>query len=277
MMVSALRAEYRKLAAAKLWWLLLIPTIVVTYLISILGAAIAVLPDDETIRQLGGRFPSLLGVSVTYSVAFTSLLTLCLGITASSGEVRHQTMTTTYLTTKGRGTVLAAKMVVHAGLGLLYGVAVMVTATLGGLTVGGWSAFPPAQQFLAVAIVGTVVLALWTVAGVGVGTLVTNQVSALVGAVLTRLVVENIASLVLHRIRAGAVADVLPSAASSAFSRSLATDFAIGQAPLRTQANFEDFLPGGALSWWAGGLVFALWVLASCLGGWVLAARRDVR
>ncbi len=131
MMVPALRAEYRKLAAAKLWWLLLIPTIVVTYLISILGAAIAVLPDDETIRQLGGRFPSLLGVSVTYSVAFTSLLTLCLGITASSGEVRHQTMTTTYLTTKGRGTVLAAKMVVHAGLGLLYGVAVMVTATLG--------------------------------------------------------------------------------------------------------------------------------------------------
>lgn len=277
MMGPALRSELRKLVATRLWWLLLIPTVLVTYLISILGAAIAVLPDDETIRELGGRFPSLLGVSVTYSVAFTSLIALCLGITASAGEVRHQTITTTYLTTKGRGTVLGAKMLVHAGLGLGYGVAVMVAATLGGLTVGGWSAFPPAEQFLAVTIVGSVVLVLWTVAGIGIGTLITNQVIALVGALLTRLVVENMASLILHRVGAGAVADLLPSEASSAFTRKLATDFAIEQAPLRTQANVENFLPGGALSWWAGGFVFGLWVLGCCLGGWLLAARRDVR
>jgi len=277
MVTPALRAEYRKLVATRLWWLLLIPTLVVTYLISILGAAIAVLPDNETIRELGGRFPSLLGVSLTYSVAFTSLLTMCLGINSSAGEVRHQTITTTYLTTKGRGTVLAAKMLVYAVLGLLYGVVIMITATLGGFTVGGWSAFPPVAQFLGVAIVGTVVLALWTVAGVGIGTLIPNQVIALVGALVTRLVAENIASLVLRRIGAGPVADVLPGAASSTFSRSLATDFAIGLAPLRTQANFEDLLSGGALSWWAGGLVFALWVLACCLGGWLTAERRDVR
>jgi len=272
----ALRAELRKLLATKLWWLLLIPTLLVSYLISLAGAAIATLPDDEMLRQLGGRFPSLLGVSITYSVAFTSLLTLCLGISAAAGEVRTQTITTTYLTAPGRGTVLTAKLAVYAGLGFAYAVVVMAAATLGGLTIGGWTNFPPVEEFLAVAVLGSVVLVLWTVAGVGIGTLVTNQLVALLGALITRLLIETLGGYLLRQVGAGALADVLPSSASNAFTRRLAADFAIGQAPLRTQANFEDLLSGSSLSWWAGGLVFGVWVLACCLGAWLVAERRDV-
>lgn len=276
MITPALRAELRKLLATKLWWLLLIPTLLVSYLISLAGAAIATLPDDETLRQLGGRFPSLLGVSITYSVAFTSLLTLCLGISAAAGEVRTQTITTTYLTAPGRGTVLTAKLAVYAGLGFAYALVVMAAATLGGLTIGGWTSFPPVEEFLAVAVLGSVVLVLWTVAGVGIGTLVTNQLVALLGALISRLLIETIGGYLLRQVGAGALADVLPSSASNAFTRRLAADFAIGQAPLRTQANFEDLLSGSSLSWWAGGLVFGVWVLACCLGAWWVAERRDV-
>ncbi|MEO9220949.1 MAG: hypothetical protein ABI251_04065 [Mycobacteriaceae bacterium] len=272
----ALRAELRKLMSTKLWWILLIPAVLVTYVISVLGAAIARLPDNETLRQLGGRFPSLLGVSVTYSVAFTSLLILCLGINAAAGEFRQRTITTTYLTTRGRGTVLTAKLTVLAALGLGYGIAVTISATLGGLTVGGWSAFPPVEEFLAVTIIGAVVLVLWALVGVGVGTLLTNHVVALLGALAVRVVVENLAGLLLRRVGAEGVADVLPGAASSGAIRGLAINFAIEQAPLRSQANFEDFLPASSISWWASGFVFGLWVLACCLGAWLVAARRDV-
>ena len=276
MIRPALRAELRKLMSTKLWWILLIPAVLVTYVISILGAAIARLPDNEALRQLGGQFPSLLGVSVTYSVAFTSLLILCLGINAAAGEFRQRTITTTYLTTKGRGTVLTAKLIVIAALALGYGIAVTISATLGGLTVGGWSAFPPVEEFLAVAIVGALVLVLWALVGVGVGTLLTNHVVALLGALAVRVVVENLAGLVLRQVGAGGVADVLPGAASSGAIRGLATNFAVDQAPLRSQANFEDFLAASSISWWASGFVFGLWVLACCLGGWLVAARRDV-
>ncbi len=274
---AAVRAELRKIGSTKVWWLLLIPVVLVSYLISIIGAAIAQLPDEETLRQLGGTFPSLLGVSLTYSVGFASLCSLCLGITAFAGEVRHRTITTTLLTTRGRGTVLAAKLLAYGLVSCSYGLALSVAATLGGLTAGGWSAFPPIGQFLAVALVGSLVVVLWTLLGVGCGALVPNQAIALVGALLTRLVVERTAGFALPRLGAQSVADVLPSSASATATSRLATDFAVQQAPLRTRANFEDFLPGGGMSWWLSGVVLALWVLVFCLAGWLVSSSRDVR
>ncbi|MGZ4522956.1 MAG: hypothetical protein ACXVXO_05995 [Mycobacteriaceae bacterium] len=276
MIVNVVRSEFRKIISTKAWWALLIPAVVVSYLINLGGAAIAQLPDDETLRQLGGDFPSLLGFSLALSVGFTSLFTMCLGIIGSSGEVRHRTITTTYLTTKGRGTVLVGKMIAYAVIGFAYGIVIVVAATLGGLTAGGSSAFPPVGQFLAVALAGSVTLMLWTVMGVGLGSLVPNQVLVLVGALVTRLVVERIAGLALPRIGARSVADLLPSSASSAFTSRLASDFFTEQTPPRSRADFEDVFAGSGLSWWAGGLVFGVWVLACCVAAWWATKTRDV-
>lgn len=276
MIVNVVRAEFRKIISTKVWWALLIPAVIVSYLINLGGGAIAQLPDADVLRQLGGAFPSLLGLSLAVSVGFTSLFTLCLGIIGASGEFRHQTITTTYLTTKGRGTVLAGKLIAFGVIGLGYGVVIVVAATLGGLTAGGWSVFPPLGQFLAVALVGSLVLMMWTLLGVGLGTLISNQVLALVGALLTRLVVEKIAGVALSHIGAQSVANLLPSSASSTFTSKLATDFLTQQAPLRSRANFEDFFAESGASWWVGGLLFGGWVLAFCLGGWFVSGGRDV-
>lgn len=276
MIPPVLRAEFRKLFSTTMWWVLLIPAVIVSYLISLLGASIAEIPDPETLRQLGGAFPSLLGVSLTYSVGFTSLLAMSLGITAFAGEVRHKTVATTFLTTRGRGAVLLAKLAGYGSLGCGYGVAVMVAATLGGLTVGGWSTFPPIGEFLAVAAIGVLVIVLWSLLGVGLGALVPNQLFTIVGAVLVRLVLERLAAMLLSRIGAQWVADLLPSTAASSFTGSLAREFAVGQAPRRTQADFEDLLSSGGMSWWSGGLVFIGWTLACCVAAWWACTVRDV-
>lgn len=276
MNASVLRAEFRKLRASPTWWALLLPAVVVTYLISLLGASISELPDSETLRQLGGAFPSLLGVSLTYSVGFTSLLVMSMGIAAFAGEVRRKILATTYLTSGARGGVLLAKLTAYGCLGGVYGIAIMGAATLGGLTIGGWSAFPPINQFLSVAAVGVVVVVLWSLFGVGLGALLPYPVFTIAGAVLVRLAVERLAGGALSRLDNQWLADLLPSTAATSFTSRLAGGFAAGQAPRRTRANFEDLLVSGGMSWWTAGLVFAGWTLACCLAAWWVCRVRDV-
>ncbi|WP_164860660.1 hypothetical protein [Rhodococcus sp. X156] len=274
--LAPLRAELRKIRFGMLWWLLLIPAVVVSYLISVAGGAIAGLADTETLRQLGGSFPSLLGVSLSYSAGVTSVFTLCLGVTAYAGEVRAVTLGATYVATPSRGAVLAAKLVAYGGLGLVYGVALMLAATLGGLTAGGWAAFPPFGEFLAVAVAGTAVVTLWTLIGVAFGALVPLDVLALLAALALRLGVGPLADALLGRVGAQPLADLLPGSASGTLVSRLATDLVVGRAPLRSRSAFEEVLPAGALPWWGSGAVFALWVLVACLAGWWAVRERDI-
>jgi ABC-2 type transport system permease protein len=98
---------------------------------------------------------------------------------------------------------------------------------------------------------------LWTLVGLGIGTLIRNQVGALLVAVVVAFLVEPLVSVGLHAADLDGVGQFLPSRASSAMTS--------------PPTAYGELLP-----WWAGGLVLAGYALVfAALGVW-LSVRRDV-
>lgn len=274
-MTGLLRAELRKTTSTKVWWALLVPAVLVALLVSLGGSALAGLPSEEDLESIGGAVPPVLGLTYAVSVGFASIFVLSLGIIGTAGENRHRTITTTYLTAPGRGHVLGAKLAVHAGLGALYGVAVLLASLLGGVLGGGSAVFPPALQLLGTAVLGVLALVLWALLGVGIGALVSNQVVALVGALVGTLVVEAVVSAVLTAQGAQDAARFLPSAASSELVQSTALRGFAAALPRSSAAG--DLLAGTTGgTWWVGGLVLAAWAGAFAAAGWLVTRERDV-
>ncbi|OLT06441.1 hypothetical protein BJF90_16785 [Pseudonocardia sp. CNS-004] len=91
---APVRAEFRKVASTKLWWALLIPVALLSSMINLFGGVFtAAFPEEQ--------LPLLLG-SIAYALGMTSVFAAVHGLVAAAGEYRHRTITTTYLTTRGR-------------------------------------------------------------------------------------------------------------------------------------------------------------------------------
>lgn len=273
-----LRAEMRKVTSTKVWWALLIAPALLALLIGVGGTALAGLPSQEQLTSLGGTLPPIMGVALAVAASVASTFALCVGIIGAAGENRHRTATTTYLTAPGRLPVLAAKLVVHGGVGALYGVVVVAATSLGGGLVGlGGSrgaSFPPPGTYLTIALLTVVVLALWAVLGVGLGSLLGNQLAALLGALAGKLIVEGIIGLALTTAGAPTAASYLPSRAAGNFVENLALQqFADG---FRGGTSGRNLVDASAGSWWGSGIVFVAWTTAFVVGGWLVVRRRDV-
>jgi ABC-2 type transport system permease protein len=111
------------------------------------------------------------------------LFALLLGVLMITAEFRHKTVTTSFLVTPRRPRFVAVKLVSAAVLGALLAV-VMLVATLigGGLTLNarGGSFSDMIHQIPSVAPGMILVFALFAILGVGIGSVLTNQVAAII-------------------------------------------------------------------------------------------------
>jgi len=272
-------AEALKVFTTKLWWALLIPVAVIAGVIGFIGATIAGLPD--VIAETGTTAPAV-ALTVPISMRQTTVFAVVLGVIGGAGEFRHKTITTTYLTGPTRGTVLAAKCVVYAGLGLLYGAATFACCALGALTRSGTDSFPSAADTLVIAAAGSAAVMVWCVLGVGLGMLISNQVAVLVSVLVYVLLLESLVGAILSipRLGTGELTRYLPGAGSG----SLQTDHAIrtfadsfGDEAFVAHQTTEGLVgDAGQLSWWAGGLLFAGYAAAAMAAGWLASQRRDI-
>ncbi len=265
---AIVRAEVRKTVSVKLWWALLIPVVALAALVNAFGGLFtAALSDVGT--------PSLLPVSLAYSLSLTSVFAALYGIVAAAGEFRHRTVTTTYLLTRGRGRVLTAKALVAAGVGALYAFGAAVVGAPAGL-LGGAGA-PDAGSVLAVAGIGMVVSALWAVLGTALGTAVSNQVVGLIVALVYLLLGELLLSSLLTRAGSPTVARL------SSYLPGNAGDVALYDLPARALVGADarqavELLAGVSAPppWWGALIVLAFWTAAVLASAWVVADRRDV-
>lgn len=244
-MTAILHAEVLKLRTVRAPWVLLGAMVLLTAG-AVVGAVTVTagleldLAGDEAVRRV-------LHVSGSGAV-----FALVLGVMMSAGERRHRTATETFLTTPRRNRVLVAQLLVATAAGAAFGL-VAAGVALGAAThayqvqgevlsldaAGGWGI-----------LFGAVVYsALFAGLGAVTGSLVRNQVTAIVAWMVWIFVAEQIVLGV-----APAVGRWLPAAAGRGLVRDPAAD-------LLPQ-------PGAAL-------VLALYTVAVLVAGLLLERRRD--
>jgi ABC-type transport system involved in multi-copper enzyme maturation permease subunit len=248
-MIRLIRAEFTKLATTRLIYGMAAAMAAFAVLTVVVGVTTAGTQGNPPLSA--GSLPMLIAGPVT-QLAGPALL---LGILGMAGEFRHQTVTQTFLVTPHRGRVVAAKLVAYPLVGIALALAILAfTAAVA----AGWLAakgitpsLPPAGalgRMVGVALLGP---ALCGLVGVGVATLVRNQVAALVGVAVWVLVVEG---LLMSLLNAPSLGKWLPRAAAAAITN-----------------------PGGAqLSRLGGTLLLAAYALALALAGTRLVVRRDI-
>jgi ABC-2 type transport system permease protein len=267
-MTHLLRAEFRKAFSTKLWWALLVPVVVLAALVNLFGGLFT--------ESITGEGSSILLGSLAYALSLTSVFATLYGIITAAGEFRHRTITTTYLTARGRGRVLAAKGVSTAAIGALYAAVTVVVGTLGGL--GAGSGFPDLGALAAVVGVGLAVAALWAVLGTALGTMISNQVTVLVVTLVYVLAGEVLLTVFLGASESAAVARLaayLPVNAGEVAIYDVAGRGLLGPAG---GGQLAELLAGVTAPppWWGALLVLAAWTAAAAATGYVVGRRRDV-
>lgn len=262
-MSRLIRAELLKIFTTRLWWGLLIGVVAGTAINTGIIAAIA-----GRGAQAGGvpgvDDPAVVRSVYTAGIGVTYLITLALGIIAMAGEHRHQTMAATALASPRRERIVLAKLAALVVAGAGYGVASVLTALLLGVPIimaRGGSARLVSDGVPRALALDVLAVALWGVLGLGIGTLIRNQVVALLVAIGIAWLAEPLLSLLLNAVGWGLVAKYLPSSATSALVSPSAAD-----------GGFTMAL----LPWWGGALVLLGYALVSGALGAALTLRRDI-
>jgi ABC-2 type transport system permease protein len=255
-MTRLLRAELRKMVTTKLWWGMLLGAVGF--------AALGVVGQIASNGSTGNPTPPLSSPVTQRSIASSAssgyLFAIIVGIILMTTEFRHFTSRPTFLIEPRRGRVIISKLVVAAGLGLVYGfacaaitVAIMVP-WLGAKHVSiDWT-----HNDLNLVLVRSIaVIAIYAVVGIGVGVLVRNQISAVIGAMAYLLVFETLIAIIPFVKQ---VYKFLPGAAAQAL---------IGAGGGRRGApDLLDPLQGG--------LLLLAWGLALTASGYIITVRRDI-
>ena len=259
---TLVRAELLKLRTTRVWWGLLLTGVLLAFLNAGLLAGTAGLALGNGQASPPPTDPAMLRSIYTGGFANGYVITLCLGVLGMAGEYRHLTITPTLLAVPSRGRLVAAKLLAYLLAGLAYGVVLVVSgAVLGAVIVAargypvGLGA-PGVPRAMALAALGC---AVWAVFGLGLGTLVTNQIVALLSAIGFGVLAGPLLALGLQAAKLGSVAQYLPNQASQALVDG-------------TDGGFEQQL----LPWWGGALVLLAYGLVFAALGAVLTTRRDV-
>lgn len=189
-MTALLAAEFLKLRTTRTTWALLAATVAVSALA--VASAVIVGADTATLDLESDR-----GVRAILNVSANgAIFVLALGIIIAAGEYRQGTATDTFLTTPRRWRVITAKLGVAAAAGVAFGaLAAGVSIAVANLSyrlegyrfpldsAEGWSTLAGAILYAA----------LFGALGAATGSLVRNQVVAIVGWLAWLFVVEHIA------------------------------------------------------------------------------------
>jgi hypothetical protein len=201
------------------------------------------------------RLRELVGSGLTVGAEYMAAI---LGILCVTGEFRHKVITTTLLATPRRWRLVVAKSVASivwsvyycvASLAMVAALGIPLLVSQGGSTMALWHQVRPVVPGL----FGS--FALIALYGVGFGTLVKNQIAAVVAVLAISFIIEPIVIGVSPE-----VGRWLPAAAAAAVSGDI-----LGK-------GIRAYL----LSWWLGAIVLAAWGVVPVVVGYFTTFSRDV-
>lgn len=188
--MNLLKSEWRKLVYVRANWGLLIAAT----LISMLSVAVTPFIIDSQGELFGLGLEQQQAVDSVYANGISGyIFVIILGIMLMAGEFRHGTAVATFLTAPKRGSVVLAKLAVAA----LGGVLLMVISSLFSFAAGfiALQSFPEAAEpsenlFINTLLASVIAGAVLAVIGVSLGTLVRNQMLAIIGALIYLFIVD---------------------------------------------------------------------------------------
>ncbi len=272
-MRAALVTEYRKLVTTRLWWgLLLCMAGYMIFLGAVMAFAFTVSggPTMAGPTANGAEAPVLDAADIVRTVytlapALGYVFPVVVGALSVTGEFRHMTITPTFLAEPRRGVVLGAKLVASLVVGLVFGVVGTAATVLGGapvLALRGRETLLTDPEVLRSLGLSVLVLAVWTMVGVGFGTVLTHQVAAIVTLLAFTQFVEPLVRVLLGSFEATAgIAKWLPGAAGESVTGS----------SLYSSTGLAELLP-----WWLGLLVLVGYGVVLAGVGRITSLRRDI-
>lgn len=273
-LAAASRSEVTKQFTTAGWWILAL--VLLVYVGGTAAALGFVFSASATgaLGAAGNEGPQFDGDAippVLYSLATSVgyVFPLLVGTLMVTSEFRHKTLTPTFLATPQRGVALLAKVIVGILMGAIFAVIALIAAVgPGAAFLAGFgldTAFSSPDTW---ALIGRTVIALvlWALIGIGVGTLVRNQVAAIVIVLAFTQFIEPIARVAASFVDGlSDVTKFLPGSASDAL-----VGASIFSAPMAGTSA------GTSLEWWVGGLVLAGYAVVLLIVGHFASWRRDV-
>lgn len=266
-MIAGIRAEWLKMRTTAVPWVLTGIALVVNALL-ILAIFLDRGQDNGDGNGPGGATVVSAGYIVPHTVqqlrnlvgaGFPGyLFALLLGVLCVTTEFRHKTVTTSFLVTPRRPEFVGAKLMTCALMGAALAVVMLVATVIGGgltLAARGGSFSDMARQIPAVAPGMILVFALFAILGVGIGSVLTNQVAAIIVTLGWFVILEGILVNLVHSAERW-----VPTGAAAA-----ASSLTRGQG-----ARF------GLFNWWEGTLLMLLYGLAFAIVGSLILTKRDI-
>jgi ABC-2 type transport system permease protein len=194
--MNLLKAEFRKLSYSRSTYGLLIAAVFVAVLSTVVTPI--VIDQDET--GLFGSLQDPAMVDGVYANGISSyIFALILGILIMSGEFRHGTAVATFLASPKRARVLVAKLVVAALAGAaLQIISAAASVGAGFLTLSYFEnvAEPSESVFINLGLAALLSGSILGVVGVAIGSLIRNQLIAIVSSLVWLFVLEPLVLLV---------------------------------------------------------------------------------
>ncbi|MBL6277559.1 ABC transporter permease [Micromonospora fiedleri] len=270
-MSNLVRSELLKIRTTSTWWWLAIGALLSIAMAFPLNAWLFNTTVDGGGEELGvtgdaASAPAQAANLYTSGQYLGLLFVMLIGILMVTNEFFHQTATTTFLATPRRTAVIVSKLIAASLLGFAFWL-VTTVIDLGagaaflalndhGTLLGEWEV----QRAL---LLNLMAYAIWTVLGVGIGTLITNQLGAVITASVLYLIGTQVIGVLFLLLSSWldsmAVLKwqvIWPAAASQI---------------MITPGESEMFPP-----WWVGALVLVGYALASGIVGLLLTRRRDI-
>ncbi|GAA3016568.1 hypothetical protein [Actinokineospora globicatena] len=298
-MGDLITAEFRKILTTKLWWALLIPALAMAFFVALGWSALATdVADGLANDSVFSRFEvpideiSWSVIALTRAINLSSIFPMVFGALAISSELRHRTITTTFLTSPTRAAVLGAKAVTYVIWGLIYGVAVALLVSAGTATGASSNYLPDGKQWFLILLAGIIQIVLWTLVGVGVGALIGSTTGAVVILLVYSLIVGPVSELLLASTDVPNLAGVMLNGSANGLTGSTASTLLFeqiqeivlsrgGDISADTKENVESVVRAGAgapgaFSLWVSGLIFLAWTAALFGAGLARNAKRDI-
>ncbi len=256
-MIATLQAEYRKMMATKVWWLLLIAMTATTVVMAALTTWAFL---DQSLAPA-----RLLRVAVGSAASLCYVFPLALGVIMVASEYRYHTIATAMLGEPCRMRFVLGKLIIAMPFGLIFGILGTAAGAITGIVMLHWKRL--AVPIGATAVIHTVILsvlllAIWTILGICLGMLITSQSVAIIGIVVFTQLAEPIIRLAFQQWETGkTIIKFLPGAAGEAI---LGTSFL-------TASNLNQLLEP-----WQGLAVLAGYGLTMLIAGTIRITKSDI-